>query len=205
MRLHDFILINESQQFSESLLWSTIDGDIREAIDAIVWPPGSDKFVVPPVGHGNGVKPIKAALVNLLHRKGWEPEQRVSLVADVRPGPVDAVTILKDGTMFVLEWETGNVSSSHRSVNKILIATSAGLAVGGALVVARRDTLYPLLTDRVGNDRELMPYFDLWSSYPLERPGLLCMYVVDYDDTDEGVEPIPKMTDGWALLQRREP
>lgn len=205
MRLHDLVLINESQQFSESPLWSSIDQEITTAIEAIVWPPGSGSFVIPPIAHGNGVKPIKEAFVDVLETYGWEAEKRISLVEEIRPGPVDIVKTIEDGSLFLAEWETGNISSSHRSINRMLTAVTERLAIGGAIVVTRTETLYPYLTDRIGNDRELRPYFRLWARYPMDSPSILAMYVVDYDGVDENVEPITKMTDGWALVQRKEP
>jgi hypothetical protein len=199
VRLHQFKVINESGGFRASPLWESIDGEIKTAIRAIVWPPDSDRFVIPPTSHGSGVGPIKEAFVLALGSMGWIPEMRLSLVEEVRPGPVDAVKYLADGRLFLVEWETGNISSSHRSVNRMLTAMVDGRAVGGALVVARTETLYPYLTDRVGNDRELLPYFRLWSRYPLGY-GLLGMYVVDYDDVDIEGRAIPKGTDGRALV-----
>jgi len=178
--------------------------EIRDAIDCIVWPPGSDQFVIKPVTHGNGVKPIKKAFIARLENHGWEVEQRVSLVVDVRPGPIDAIKGLADDSLFLLEWETGNVSSAHRSINRMLLAMTTGLAVGGAIVVAHKETLYPYLTDRIANDGELRPYFALWRQYRMKRPALLALYVVGYDDVDDEVEQIPKGVDGWASLQRRE-
>jgi len=199
MRLHDYVVINESGDFSQSEMWSESNAEITQAIQSIVWPPGSDRFVIPPIKHGSGVVPIKEGFQVVLEGFGWATEVWISLVGDVRPGPVDAVKTLDDESRFLAEWETGNISSSHRSVNRMLSAIGSGFAVGGAIVVARYETLYPLLTDRIGNDRELMPYFDLWSSYPLRR-GLLGMYVVDYDGVDAEVAPIPKGTDGRALV-----
>lgn len=191
-------------RFRKTHQWAQVDHDIRDAIQAIVWPPGTDSFIIPPVKHGNGVPPIKKAFTLLLSQRGWLPEQRMALVGEVRPGPVDAIFDFPDGTRFLVEWETGNISSSHRSINRLLCAITTGIAVGGALVVARRETLYPYLTDRVGNDRELRPCFKLWASYPMPR-GLLAIYVVDLDALHPAMKPIPKGTDGWALIQRKVP
>jgi len=205
VRLHEFVVIDEHKGYSSTRAFSEIDGEIRDAIECIVWPPGSERFVIKPAKHGNGVRPIKKAFTVRLESYGWEVEQRVSLVDDVRPGPIDATKRLADGSLFLLEWETGNVSSSHRSINRMLMAMTTGMAVGGAIIVVRAETLYPLLTDRVANDRELRPYFELWRQYPVEGPALLALYVVDYDGVDDEVEQIPKGADGWALLQRKEP
>jgi hypothetical protein len=45
---------------SSSDTWKTLYGHIRQSIEAVVWPPGSDKFTIYPQsgkkrGEGNGV------------------------------------------------------------------------------------------------------------------------------------------------------
>lgn len=85
-------------------------------------------------------------------------------------------------------------------MNKMAMALMAGALSGGLLVLPTRD-LYKFLTDRVGNYRELEPYFGLWSSLPIES-GCLGVVAVEHDATSPDVPRIKKGTDGWALVRK---
>lgn len=189
-------------RFPRSRGWKRIRKDLHEAIQAVVWPPGNDQFTIYPQsgkkrGEGNGVKPIKSGLMIQLGDEGWELEQRLNIIDEPNPGPLDAVLETKFGP-FAVEWETGNVSSSHRALNKMSLGLLKKKLAGGTLIVPSRN-FYRYLTDRIGNFPELEPYLDLWRSVPYEE-GLLEIVVVEYDATSEDVPRIPKTTDGRALL-----
>jgi hypothetical protein len=100
--------------------------------------------------------------------------------------------------LFALEWETGNISSSHRAVNKLVLGLLRGVFLGAALVLPNRK-LYPYLTDRIGNYEELEPYFDVWRAVEI-REGFLAVFVIEHDAVDSSVPTIMKGTDGRALL-----
>lgn len=88
----------------------------------------------------------------------------------------------KSGFRTVVEWETGNISSSHRSLNKLCLALMGGIVDAGVLVVPSK-FLYPHLTDRIGNVRELQPYFYFWNRVgKLVDRGLLAVVEVEYDE-----------------------
>ena len=102
----------------------------------------------------------------------------------------------------VIEWETGNISSSHRSLNKICLALMGGL-IDAAVVIVPSNKLNVHLTDRVGNIRELQPYFYFWSAFgrSLKR-GLLAVIEVEQDDLIKSVDErdfIPRGDDGNAF------
>lgn len=65
-----------------------------------------------------------------------------------------------NGAKVAIEWETGNISSSHRSMNKLGIALMGGVIQIGVLIVPSRD-LYDHLTDRIGNIGELSGYLSM--------------------------------------------
>jgi hypothetical protein len=73
-----------------------------------------------------------------------------------------------------------------------------GHLAGGALILPTRD-LYRYLTDRVGNYRELEPYFPLWAKLPV-RNGYLGVIAVEHDAVSLDVPRITKGTDGRALI-----
>ncbi len=153
--------------FEKSQEWSIIQSEIRSAIDLIVYPTGASNFTINPARHGNGVKPIKNACMAALQENfGWQLESRITY-ATRSPGRVDATKRL-NGDFFALEWETGNISSSHRAVNKMVLGLLRGVFLGSALVLPSRK-LYAYLTERIGNYEELEPYFDVWRAVNINR------------------------------------
>jgi hypothetical protein len=190
--------------------WKRIVMDVTQAIDAVHWPPGSDNFTVQPGSHVNGVVPIKGRFLEVLSSRGWGLEITTGFrrtlaadedtAADLRPGAFDAHLDDPGDDLrpFVIEWETGNISSSHRAVNKMALGMLRGELSGGLLVLPTRK-LYNYLTDRIGNFRELAPYFEMWAQLPVEH-GYLGVIAVEYDDTSLDVPLIPKGTDGRALV-----
>lgn len=169
----------------------------------------------------NGVGPIKLQFHRLMAKRGWTPEapldmspyfhstkvrpyllyprlEEQGISEDVSVGDFDFWFKAKDGTRTAIEWETGNISSSHRSVNKLCMALSAGLIDAAVLIVPSRAT-YPHLTDRIGNWNELRPYIAFWQTYgrSLQR-GLLAMTVWEHDKIvdDDSVPYIMARPDG---------
>lgn len=196
----------EEGDFKDSEVWARISSHLEEAIEAIEWPEESDNFIIPPGDNRNGVGPIKEAFVTTLQDKGWKKEARLDIAVHKRPGPIDVVYkldeeeehFLKESSHFAVEWETGNISSSHRAINKMIVGLLEGQLKGGVLVLPSGD-LYPHVTDRVGNYPELTPYFPVWEAVELDE-GILEIFVVEQDGLDEDVPEIDKRTDGRALV-----
>jgi hypothetical protein len=192
--------------------WKRATSDVEAAIEAADWPWGSGSFSLNPEPgedkqgrtdhHPNGVLPIKVPMIAHLESCGWETEALPELPVGfegrdvLKTGDLDA--LLLDGDRYVgFEWETGNVSSTHRAINKLLDGISRGTLSGGILALSMRAT-QRYLTDRVGNFEEIAPYFEFWSRYPV-ADGALRVYGVDYDQLDPSVPHIPKGRDGRAL------
>ena len=132
---------------------------------------------------------------------GWTMEMPFPLEGirgGARFGAMDAAKNFGPDPPFIVEWETGNISSSHRSMNKLALGLIEGAISGGVLVVPTHD-FARYLTDRIGNARELQPYFPLWSAAKVSR-AYLAVLAVEYDRTSEEVPRIPKGTSGRALL-----
>ena len=123
-------------------------------------------------------------------------ETPVDIATVRRPGPMDATCQVKD-RLFCVEWETGNISSSHRSVNKMALGIMKRTLIGGALILPTRE-MYQYLTDRIGNFRELSPYFPLWKSLHVEE-GLLLVIAIEHDAVSDKAPRIKKGTNGRAL------
>jgi hypothetical protein len=190
----------ECGKYSQSDDWKRTRATLHRAIKGVDWPPGSGKFTIYPEsgkkrGEGNGVKPIKNGLMVELRRLGWQIEGPAKNAIGQVLGDFDAVLTTPHGPV-VLEWETGNISSSHRSLNKMAMLLSKRIIAAGILVVPSRN-LYKFLTDRIGNVSELEPYFDFWRSIPCPA-GILELAVIEHDATSTNVPRIPKGTDGRA-------
>lgn len=181
--------------------------DISRAIKAICWPPGCDEFRIYPQsgkkrGEGNGVKPIKEAFVKYLEVRNWIKERSIFKgigTTRLLPGAFDAYLDLEEYGLlpFVVEWETGNISSSHRAMNKMSLALKYEKISGGMLILPTRK-LYQFLTDRVGSYEELEPYFPLWGALPFR--GYLSVAAVEQDADDFSSPRIGKGTDGRNLM-----
>jgi hypothetical protein len=105
-------------------------------------------------------------------------------------GDFDFYSELGEGLRCVIEWETGNISSSHRTMNKLCLVMLAGLIDIGVVILPSRQ-LYPHLTDRIGNWEELSPYLALWHHVGQSvKRGLLAVTVVEHDElTDDPAVP----------------
>jgi Restriction endonuclease BamHI len=150
--------------YAHSTHWAVARAQIHSAIKSCCWPPGSKKFTIYPQSgkkrdEGNGVGPIKNEFVRALKTRGWAIEGRAKNMLGHALGDFDAVMPGPEKPI-VAEWETGNISSSHRSMNKLTMLVSDGIISAVTLVVPSRK-LYVYLTDRIGNIRELEPYFRL--------------------------------------------
>lgn len=203
--------------YSSSGEWQKVRSQIQAAVEGAVWPPGGSDFAIHPQsgkksGEGNGVKPLKTETVQALTAGGLDFGKRTKVaqppkvgewVAEV-PWPTNGGP--KAGNMDVayygtsgkvcLEWETGNISSSHRSLNKMCMGLMEGTIKAGVLVVPSKG-LAQYLTDRVGNIGELEPYMKFWGSTDVKE-GVLEIVVIEHDRTDVNVPKIPKGTDGRA-------
>ena len=178
----------------------------------------------------NGVSPIKKQFFNMMANAKWKTEHPLSLDSylksdrQIQPlvlypgltpltedltssvGDFDFAYETDSGFRTVVEWETGNISSSHRSLNKMCLALMAGMADAGVLIVPSR-TLYPHLTDRIGNWRELCPYLAFWQgagTNPMMGKGLLAITVVEHDELvrDDSIPYIKQGVDGRSAEGR---
>jgi hypothetical protein len=201
MKIVDVIDVINSHLFYESEQLAQYWEEVRSAIHATDWPHGSGAFTIYPEsgkkrGKGNGVKPIKIPCMRYLQSCGWQVEGFPSIGSDVLgTGDLDALKRMGDEYV-IFEWETGNISSSHRAINKILHAMLS-TPIAGSFMVVPSDSLKMYLTDRIGNIGELRPYLSLFRGYPNIR-GAFRLIVVEHDAISLEVPKIPKGRDGYA-------
>jgi hypothetical protein len=207
--LRTIIIINKGGIVS-SEDWQKIHTSYVRSIQSIDFPKGSGKLLLrrkekreDGQWNRNGVGYLrKRFLEHMVKNEEWKAEAGFTkeirqnqvefcLYPSLEPhqepikatfGDFDFLTEAPDGTRVAIEWETGNISSSHRSMNKLSIALSSGVVNAGVLIVPSRD-LYEHLTDRVGNISELSSYLSLWKATGegIER-GLLAISVVEQDE-----------------------
>lgn len=172
---------------------------IEELIVQMSTPHEEGKFTLHGKFKSNGVKPIKDSFLENLKNEGWILENRLDVgVTNSKPGPIDATYQIGEKCV-ALEWETGNISSSHRAINKMVSGLLKGTLICGILILPSRE-MYQYLTDRVGNFRELEPYFPVWQQAKYDiKEGCVVIYEIEHDNISMNVPPIEKGTDGRAL------
>jgi hypothetical protein len=212
MRIVKSVDIVCAGRFGRTAFWRRCVADVEAAIAMAEWPIDSGSFSLNPEPgvdrqgrpdkHPNGVVPIKVPMIRELSSRGWATEALPPLPVGaggrglLTTGDLDALN--RDRNRYVgFEWETGNVSSSHRAISKLLDGLTRERLNGGILVLAVRET-QRYLTDRVGNFEEIAPYFEFWGRYPVPN-GTLRIYGVGHDALDPTVPHIPKGPSGRAL------
>lgn len=212
MKIVEALDVVQAGRFARTRTWQRAMTDVEAAIAKADWPFGSGSFSLNPEPvidrrgradrHPNGVMPIKVPMIRHLESCGWQTETLPQLPVGfegrdvLTTGDLDALLLDRDRYVG-FEWETGNVSSTHRAINKLLDGITRGTLSAGILVLAMRST-QRYLTDRVGNFEEVAPYFEFWNRYPVPD-GVLRVYGVSHDQLDPSVAHIPKGRDGRAL------
>jgi len=202
VRIVEHEVLIDASGFSASIECKANLAVVQRSIKLMDWPPGSGSFTLfeqsgKKTGEGNGVKPIKSIFMTKLQAEGWSLETEVDIATLKRPGPIDA-SIPCRGKLFCVEWETGNISSTHRALNKMALGLLYEILIGGILILPTRN-MYQYLTDRVGNYSEIQPYFSLWKALPV-REGYLAVIAIEQDHVSKNVPRFPKGTDGRAKV-----
>ena len=225
--LRTLVLFDQGNVIS-STDWRTVHESYVRSILSIDYPPGTGslrlrrKIQLPnKQWKRNGVGYLRSRFLD--HMRGaesWQAEGGVDLGRDRAQPPIrlypsleayrepvtsdfggfDFVTTAPDGTKIAIEWETGNISSSHRSMNKLAIALGNGIVQVGVLIVPSRD-LHQHPTDRIGNIGELSGYLSMWESLKSSvTRGLLAVSVVEHDTLtdDTAFSYLPAGNDGRA-------
>ena len=197
MKIKQIKTIIDTGKYSQTPEYQQTELEIINAISSIVNPADSDIFTLCGIKKANGVVPIKTNFINTLDSYGWKNEY----IADeiIKPYRIDSTKLLTKNTYFGVEWETGNISSSHRAINRLLLCMIKGILTCGILVLPSRE-MYNYLTDRVGNFTELEPYFDIWIKFSNFLPNhVLKIIEIEHDAISDTIPPIKKGTDGRAL------
>lgn len=150
----------------------------------------------------NGVVPVKEGIYERLEAYyEWFREKPLPYFEDAQKGgPIDVYKEFGDRSNpfnVGLEFETGNISSAHRSMNKLCVGIKHGdLQMAFLIMPIKRLAYY--LTDRVSNYEELAPYFGLLDEYPLVVFGF------DADYYDPNAPLLAKGRDGMSKRNIRK-
>lgn len=163
--------------------------------------PGTNIFIVNNSQKNcNGVVPIKdncyACLEDLYK---WYREKPLNCLSE-KGGPIDVYKEFGRDNMHFnvgLEFETGNISSAHRSMNKLSLALKEQ-ELHLAVILLPTSKLSYYLTDRVSNYEELEPYFRLLSDLPFIVLGF------DAEKYDPSAPLLPKGKDGMSKRSIRK-
>jgi hypothetical protein len=205
------IILFDKGSIVQSPDWISVHESYVRAINSIDYPIGSGTLTLRqkrrlPNGQWqrNGVGFLRKRFLDfMINSENWQCEGSVALARDRDQTPLllypsmesycepitsdfgefDFMTTTEHGTRIAIEWETGNISSSHRSMNKLAIALSNEIINIGVLIIPSR-ALYKHLTDRIGNIGELSGYLAMWAdlSSAVTR-GLLAITVVEHDNS----------------------
>ena len=165
---------------------------------------GFDHFIINCTHkHCNGVVPVKERCYQILEEEfGWYREKPLTYFhQDVQKGgPIDVYKefqINHDIFRAGLEFETGNISSAHRSMNKLCVGIKKSeLDLAMLMKPIKKMSFY--LTDRVSNYEELEPYFILLEDIPFAVFGF------DAEEYSEDAPLLPKGKDGMSLRTIRK-
>lgn len=145
----------------------------------------------------NGVVPIKEKCYEILEEQfHWFREKPLAYFQNdaQKGGPIDVYKEFETGIEVFkvgLEFETGNISSAHRSLNKLRIGIKKHeLDLAILMMPVKRMSFY--LTDRVSNYEELEPYFLLLDDIPFIVLGF------DAEKYSPNVPVLPKGKDGMS-------
>lgn len=148
----------------------------------------------------NGVVPVKEPCYKKLeYEYNWFREKPLSVLSK-KGGPIDVYKEFKNGKScfkVAIEFETGNISSAHRSMNKMhlgIINKEIDLAV---LMMPMHQLSY-YLTDRVSNYEELAPYF------PLINKTAFIIIGFDVETYSADVPCLKKGKDGMSTRAKRK-
>ncbi len=148
----------------------------------------------------NGVVPIKDKFYQKMENEfRWYREYPLACFSNKKGGPIDVYKKFantSDEFKVGLEFETGNISSAHRSLNKLLLGVRNG-DIDLAFLVMPVARLGYYLTDRIATYEELEPYCSLALEYPF------IIYGFDAEQYDRNIPLINKGSDGMSSKSKR--
>ncbi|TYR81186.1 restriction endonuclease [Priestia megaterium] len=211
----DFITDEAKELLESDNLIKQAYEEVKTSICSPIWPTNSNIFTINNTEKNcNGVVPIKELCYTMLEDTyNWYREKPLDVLKleKKKGGPIDVYKefiseqeedqddlegykeFTQDGNIrrVGMEFETGNISSAHRSMNKLLLGLKRE-EIDLAIILMPIKQLAYYLTDRVTNFEELEPYFELTEGQPFIFIGF------NAEAYAPNVPLIPKGKDGMS-------
>lgn len=188
-------------------LYKQACNEVINSITSTVWPIGSESFIINASEKNvNGVVPLKErCYIELEESYLWYREKPLHVLKHEKQkgGPIDVYKEFSGEDQIIrhvgLEFETGNISSAHRSMNKLLLGLNRR-EIDLAMILMPIKNLSYYLTDRVANYEELEPYFENANNHAFIFLG----FNADHYSYGNDVPIIPKGKDGMSSRSIRK-
>ncbi|MBK0072361.1 restriction endonuclease [Bacillus sp. S56] len=199
MKIEKVFINDEAKELllKDSLIQQAYE-EVKTSICSPIWPMDSDIFIINNTEKNcNGVVPIKELCYIMLEETyNWYREKPLDVLKleKKKGGPIDVYKEFnQDGDLqrVGMEFETGNISSAHRSMSKLRLGLKRG-EIDLAIILMPVKQLAYYLTDRVSTFEELEPYFELAEGQPFIFIGF------NAEAYDSNVPLIPKGKDGMS-------
>ncbi|MGG0403198.1 restriction endonuclease [Priestia megaterium] len=190
-----YITAYAKELLNENSIYEQAYKEVVTAISSTVWPIGSNVFAINnSVKNANGVVPLKEkCYIELENTYDWFREKPLNVlkIEKQKGGPIDVYKEFNSGERIGLEFESGNIASAHRSMNKLLLGINRNELDLGIILMPVKELAY-YLTDRITNYEELEPYFEITEGKPF--------IFIGFDATiyDKNIPLIPKGKDGMS-------
>lgn len=199
LKIEKVYMTREAEELvNNDILFKQSYDEVVASICSSVWPMDSKTFTVNNTEkNGNGVVPVKElCYVMLENTYNWFREKPLNVLKleKKKGGPIDVYKEFMENNDLKrvgLEFETGNISSAHRSMNKLLLGLNRE-EIDLAIILMPVYELSYYLTDRVSNYEELEPYFENTESKAFIYIGF------NADAFNPSVPFIPKGKDGMS-------
>lgn len=191
-------LINNDRLFAKAV------DEVVTSMASTTWPTDSEIFTINnSEKNANGVVPLKDRCYIMLEETfNWYREKPLDVLSieKSKGGPIDVYKeFIEDNAIkrVGMEFETGNIGSAHRSMNKLILGINRQ-EIDLAIILMPVSQLSYFLTDRVSNFEELEPYFENTNGKPFVYIGF------NAEAYDSSVPLIPKTSAGMSKRSIRK-
>lgn len=195
-----FITAQAKSLLADSKLADQANKEVLSSISSMITNGLTEFHINNSMKNCNGVVPIKDKFYQTMENEyQWYREYPLVCFSGKKGGPIDVYkefSNASDEFRAGLEFETGNISSAHRSLNKLLLGIRND-DIDLAFLVLPVACLGYYLTDRIATYEELEPYFELASKYPF------IVYGFDAEQYGLSVPLIKKGRDGMSKKSKR--
>jgi hypothetical protein len=203
-------LFKDDNSFSKSKSYKSLLRGVTASLNKLNNVEDGSKFALRKKSDkkSNGVSELKVPTSEYLVSAGFERESNLGLLYGAQEvwGGVDFIRKNRDGSIDVIEWETGNVSSMSRCLVKIQDAEAAGLNIRSFTIIVPHRNFARHCTGSIVSHETLAGDAapkHIWSKFDTPHCGLI-WYDADIfiEADDDSVEYMEKGLDGRSGQSR---